>query len=170
MNAPSSQGTVLRYFGTRTDDVIFESAAVIIGRSVIIILIMLKRLRQDALSPALEGRLVLRHEVDGDHEGSRSGSKRLAVGVGILIAASTCVVAVDPLPIPHFRRPNAHRDRPGALEFVHSWDDWMFQRQTRMERVDFYPLLRAIEPLIAKNEEMARRRSGSGISPEVTST
>jgi len=116
MNAPSSQGTVLRYFGTRTDDVIFESAAVIIGRSVIIILIMLKRLRQDALSPALEGRIVLRHEVDGDHEGSRSGSKRLAVGVGILIAASTCVVAVDPLPIPHFRRPNAHRDRSGALE------------------------------------------------------
>jgi len=46
----------------------------------------------------------------------------------------------------------------------------MFQRQTRMERVDFYPLLRAIEPLIAKNEEMARRSSGSGISPEVTST
>jgi hypothetical protein len=69
--------------------------------------------------------------------------------------------------VPHFRHSNAHRDRPLALEFIRSWDDKMFQRQMRMERADFFPLLILIAPSIEKNEEMARRSSGSAVNPEM---
>lgn len=131
---------------------------------------MLKRLRQDALSSTLEGRLGHNPKVGVDgrdgNEGSGAGRKR--IGIGILIAACTAaMIALDPLPIPHFRMPNAHRDRAFALEFVRSWDDRMFERLTRMGRVDFYPMLATLEPLIAKNAEMARRSSGSPVSPEL---
>jgi hypothetical protein len=65
------------------------------------------------------------------------------------------------------RSPNVHRDRECALEYIRSWDDDMFQRQFRLERADFYPLLQLISPLIEVNEKMAARSSGSSVNPEL---
>ena len=62
---------------------------------------------------------------------------------------------------------NCHGDRRGAMEFVHSWSDSIFERMFRLAREDFFDVLAKIAPKIEKNEEMARRSSGSGISPEM---
>jgi hypothetical protein len=43
----------------------------------------------------------------------------------------------------------------------------MFQRQFRLDREDFNWLLTLISPSIQKNEEMARRSSGSAVNPEL---
>ena len=69
--------------------------------------------------------------------------------------------------IPRLRAPNMHRDRHGALEYIRSWDDGMFQRQFRLERIDFNELLSLISPRLAVNEEMAIRSSGSCVNPEL---
>lgn len=126
---------------------------------------MLKRIRAEALSPRIERRLRCDSgddSVDDDdvHTGGGTSSKRV-------LAAVTLVAALAFEPIPHFRKANAHRDRPGALEFVRTWDDAMFQRQIRMERVDFLPLVASIAPLISNDAAMGRRSSGSPVSPEL---
>ena len=45
--------------------------------------------------------------------------------------------------------------------------DVMFYRQFRLKRIDFYNLLRLILTQIEGNDEMARRSSGSSVSPEL---
>ena len=98
-----------------------------------------------------------------DEEGSNS----------IILAAGACALGaiytlyLPKLKIPQFRCPNVHRDRSRALEFVRSWDDVMFYRQFRLKRIDFYNLLRLILTQIEGNDEMARRSSGSSVSPEL---
>jgi nuclease HARBI1 len=76
-------------------------------------------------------------------------------------------VLMDNVTIPRMRAPNVHRDRHAALEFVRSWDDTMFHRQFRLVREDFNYVLQKIYSLIEKDEEMARRSSGSSVSPEL---
>jgi len=91
----------------------------------------------------------------------------------IILAAGACALGaiytlyLPKLKIPHFRRPNVHRDRSHALEFVRSWDDVMFFRQFRLKRIDFYNLLRLILKQLEGDEEMARRSSGSSVNPEL---
>jgi hypothetical protein len=62
---------------------------------------------------------------------------------------------------------NCHGDRKHAMEFVHSWSDAIFERMFRLAREDFFELLAKIAHKLEKNEEMARRSSGSAISPEM---
>ena len=52
--------------------------------------------------------------------------------------------------IPRLRAPNMHRDRHGAVEYIRSWEDDMFQRQFRLERIDFNELLSLISPRLVK--------------------
>ena len=62
---------------------------------------------------------------------------------------------------------NLHRDRSSALNFVRTWDDYMFKRQFRLCREDFKIILEGIAPLIGRNEDMAARSSGSSVGPEL---
>ena len=127
---------------------------------------MLKRIRSLAFGDlGLENAKIRRNGATEarDEQGDDSTMK---TAVAAITVAAWAQDFIQPS-VPHLRRPNAHRDRPGALEFIRSWDDTMFQRQMRVERGDFGDILEAIAPLIEKNEEMARRSSGSAISPEI---
>ena len=89
----------------------------------------------------------------------------------VVAAAAGTVVAwaieISPYRIPHYRRPNVHRDRPYALEFIRNWSDSMFVRQLRLHRSDFFDILQLIYDDICPNKEMATRSSGSCVDPEL---
>lgn len=60
---------------------------------------------------------------------------------------------------------NMIRNRPYSLFHISNWDDTMFRRQMRLSRNDLNNILISIAPRLERNEEMARRSSGSAISP-----
>lgn len=121
-----------------------------------------KQLKSAAFGAA--GALMRSSMAEDDEDDSRPSDST----IGAVVAAVTIVADLDgAFKVPHFRRPNAHRDRPQALEFIRSWTDGMFARQMRLQRHDFYDVLKLIHDDIAPNEDMARRSSGSSISAEL---
>ena len=64
------------------------------------------------------------------------------------------------------RAANRHRERAAKVAEMDLFSDEEFKRQYRMSRASFNALLELLKPLITKNEEMARRSSGSGICPK----
>ena len=125
----------------------------------------LKRIREEAFGPRLLQDQS--HTGNEDQERKMIQTKKLSAITMVSSILTVCSVYFLSPAVPHFRRPNVHRDRTHALEFIRSWDDDMFHRQTRLERADFIPLLQSIAPLISKNEHMARVSSGSAINPEL---
>jgi len=59
------------------------------------------------------------------------------------------------------RAANRHRERAAKLAEMDAFTDSEFKQQYRMSRPAFNALLDLIEPTIYRNEEMARRSSGS---------
>jgi len=112
----------------------------------------LKRIREaaglESTSVVIDSIRSRRERVGSDTTSSREDYIKLA----LLFCADGILKWIDDAflkpEIPHFRRPNVHRDRPNALEFIRSWDDTMLQRQFRLERVDFNALLTLITPRI----------------------
>ena len=113
---------------------------------------------------------------DSDEEDAQYSPTVAGAGIGVAsvdgdvfaaAAAYTLVVDLPDLHIPHFRRPDAHRNRAQALEFIRSWDDVMFQRQLRLTREDFANVLIKISDLVEPNEEMARRAHSSCVCGEL---
>ena len=130
---------------------------------------LLKRIREEVGHAVRPREHALRGIRDNILDTSRSQDDETSLD-STVHALLACFLFTDLFPldkIPRMRRPNAHRDRPGALEFVRSWDDDMFQRQFRLDREDFNWLLALIAPSIQKDEEMARRSSGSAVNPEL---
>jgi hypothetical protein len=93
---------------------------------------------------------------DGDFESTgiiEMVSATVATAVACLADLGTCV------PIPHFRRPKAHRNRPRSLEFIRSWDDRMLPRQIRVQQEDSHAVLGLIHGDLEGNQEMAISKS-----------
>jgi len=105
--------------------------------------------------------LVGLDELECEDDDSENDEILLFMVVASGVMANAC------FEIPHLRSPNLHRNRLHVLECMRSWPDDMFQRQFRLERVDFFWLLSVIAPALEKNEEMARRSSGSAVNPEM---
>ena len=61
---------------------------------------------------------------------------------------------------------NRHRERATKVAEMDQFSDLEFQMQYRMSRTSFNALLELLLPLITKDEEMARRSSGSGVCPK----
>ena len=112
---------------------------------------------------------ILDDDSDDEHAKKKQRKSILcnAVAAGASAAVSVFVETSNVFHVPHFRRANAHCDRPGSLEFIRSWSDVMFARQTRLVREDFFEVLALIHPDLARNEKMARRSSGSYVYPEL---
>lgn len=65
------------------------------------------------------------------------------------------------------RSRNACYDRSNSIKTIRSWDDNMFHRQTRLQREDFYNLVKNLEPILEANSNMGKRSSGSPITAEL---
>ena len=53
------------------------------------------------------------------------------------------------------RLPNSRKDRNFAIEFIHSWNDVMFNRQFRFDRPTFYNIVRELEE---RQQQLHRQR------------
>ena len=106
---------------------------------------MLKRIRSLAFGDlGLENaKIRLNRATEArDEQGDDSTMK---TAVAVITVAAWAQDFIQPS-VPHLRRPNAHRDRPGALGFIRSWGETMFRRQMRVERGDFGDILEPIAP------------------------
>lgn len=74
-------------------------------------------------------------DVDGDEgQGEVQERKTILAKVAVLVARARD----SSVRFPRSRKPNAHRDRPWAIEFIRSWSDDMFHRQFRLSSVSTF--------------------------------
>ena len=65
------------------------------------------------------------------------------------------------------RRGNRHRDRTAVIAWLRGFDDVMFRRQFRLDRLDFYYVLEKCFPHLYPVVQQAINSSGSPITAEL---